>query len=190
MENHEMQNAVVEQTETVKQLVVDNGEMQNAVVEPTEAVEPAAVAFQTPTQNAGEQSFAAARVFGDNVRAQVEKSLHETRARYAKTRSAVEETSSALDSSYAAARDGMAQFNVQAIEALKADAEANFALITSLVSVKSISDMVTLNTEFLRKRFEEATARAKTFSEMARKVAEEAVSPIRDQVAKTVKLAS
>lgn len=169
---------------------MDNSEMQTAVAEQTETAEHAVAAFQAQAQMAGEQSFTTARDLGDNVRAQVEKSLHETRARYAKTKSAVEEASTALESSYGVARDGMAQLNVKAIEALKSDAEANFDLMTSLVSATSISDVVKLNTEFVRKRIEEATARAKTFSEMARKVAEEAATPLRDSVAKTVKFAS
>jgi phasin len=169
---------------------MDNHEMQNAVAEQSENVKHAAQAFQLSAQKAGEQGLAAAKDLGDNVRALMEKSLHETRARYAKTKSAAEEASSAVESSYGAARDGVAQFNVKAIEALKSDAEANFAFLASLSSVKSISDMITLNTEFVRKRFEEATARAKAFSEMARKVADEAASPIRDQVAKTVKFGS
>ena len=169
---------------------MDNHEMHDAVAEQTDSVKHAAEAVQAQAQKAGEQGLAAVKGLGDNVRTLMEKSLHETRARYAKTKGAMEEASSAIEASFGSARDGVAQLNVKAIEALKADSEANFALLTSLVSVKSMSDMITLNTEFVRKRFEEATARAKTFSEIARTVAEEAASPIRDSVAKSVKFAS
>ena len=201
MDNHETQNAVVQETpnalvhETPNALVHEHQnalvhETQNAVFEPTEPMKPAVEAVESQAQVAGDEGLAVARDMSVNVRALVEKGLHETRVRYAKTRSAVEEVSSALESSYGAARDGLAQLNVKAIEALKSDAEAHFDLMTSLVSVKSISDMITLNTEFVRRRFEDATARAKNFSEMARKVAEEAAAPIRDSVAKTAKFAS
>jgi phasin len=165
-------------------------EMQNAVIEQTENVKKAAGAFEAQAEKAKDYGINAAKEMTDKMRALVEKSLHETRARYAKTKSAVEEASSAMETSLGAAREGMSQLNVKAIEALKSDAEAHFDLMTSLVSVKSMSDMITLNTEFVRKRFEEATARAKTFSEMARKIADETASPIREQVAKTAKFAA
>lgn len=169
---------------------MDNNEFENAVVASTEAAKHGAEDFQAQAHKAGEQSFAAAKGLSDNLRVLLEKGLHETRAGYTKTKSAVEESSSALEASYSAAREGVAEINVKAIEALKSDANAHFDLLTSLVSVKSLSEIVTLNTEFVRKRFEESTARAKSFSELARKVAEEASAPIRDSLAKTMKFAS
>ena len=169
---------------------MDNIDAEHAVAVSTDAVKHAAEAFQAQAHKAGEQSFAAAKDFGDNVRALLEKSLHETRAGYVKAKGAMEESSAALEASLGATRKGVAEINVKAIEALKADAGAQFDFLSSLVAAKSLSDAITLNTEFVRKRFEDATTRAKSFSELARKVAEETASPIRETVAKTAKFAS
>jgi len=145
---------------------------------------------EAQAQQAGEQSFAAAKDFGDNLRSAMEKSLHETRARYEKTKSALDEAAHAVQASISATSHGVTQLNAKAIEAIKADAYAHFDLLASMTSVKSLPDLVKLNTEFVRKRFEDATARAKAYSEFARKIADESASPLREQVAKTFKFAS
>jgi len=164
--------------------------VENGVEEQVETLNPVAETLQVQAQQAGEETFAAAKDLGDNVRAAIEKSLNETRARYSKTKSALDETTAAIETSMSAAREGVMQLNAKAIEAIKADAHAQFDLLTASVSAKSLSELVTLNTEFVRKRFEDATARAKTFSEFARKVADETASPIREQLGKTFKFAS
>ena len=145
---------------------------------------------QNAVHQAGEQTFAAAKGVGDNVRAALEKTLNETRARYAKTKSAMDEAAAVIETSMGAAREGVKQFNAKAIDAVKADAFAHFDLLTAAVSAKSLSELVTLNTEFVRKRYEDATARAKSFSEFARHVADETATPIREQLGKTFKFAS
>jgi phasin len=141
--------------------------------------------FQAETAKAMQAPMAA----GENVRALVEKGIVETRARYTQAKSAAEETSAAVEASYGAARDGVIAFNVKTIEAIKADADANFELFKSLAGAKSVSELVALQTEFTRKRFEDATSRSKELAALARKVADQAVAPIKAHVAKTFKVA-
>jgi phasin len=129
-----------------------------------------------------------AKGFNENVRTLVEKGLVDARARYSQAKVAAEEASAAVEASYGAARDGVVAFNLKAIDAIKADADANFDLLRSLATAKSASELVTLQTEFARKRFEAATARSKELAEFARKVADEAAAPIKAQVAKTFKI--
>jgi phasin len=147
---------------------------------PVPVAEPAPLKIEEPAR---------AREVRDNVRALVEKGLVESRAKFAEVKAVAEEASAAVEASYSAARDGVVALNVKAIEALKAGAEANFDLIASLASAKSVSELVTLQTEFARKRFEDATTRAKALAELARKVADETAAPIKAHVAKTFKTA-
>ena len=125
----------------------------------------------------------------DKVRVMVEKGLTETRANYAKVKSAADEATSALETSYASAKSGVAEINAKAIDALKASAEANFDFFKSIVSAKTLSEVVTLNTEFARKQVEMLTGQSKELSAIAQKVATEAVEPIKAQVAKSFKIA-
>jgi len=164
--------------------------MDNENYNAGEAANEAVHNAQAQVQQAGEQGIATAKALGENWRSAMEKSLHEMRARYAKTKGALDEAAHALQVSVGAATEGVTHFNAKAIEAIKADTEANFDLLASMASAKSLPDLVTLNTEFVRKRFEEATARAKAYSEFARKVADESAAPLREQLAKTFKFTS
>jgi phasin len=123
------------------------------------------------------------------ARALIEKSLIEGRASFAKAKSVANEATAAIEASYGAAKDGVVEFNVKAIEAIKASADANFELFKSLASAKSISEFVTLQTEFSRKQFEGAYAQAKDLAALARKVADDASAPIKAHVSKSFKVA-
>jgi phasin len=162
---------------------------QPQVLLPEVEAQAAPEALKAETVQAVEAPVAAAKEIGESVRALVEKGLVETRSRYAQVKTVAEETSAAVEASYGAARNGVVAFNVKTLEALKADAEANFDLFKSLAAAKSVSELVTLQTEFARKRFEDATSRSKELAELARKVADEAVAPFKAHVAKTFKVA-
>jgi phasin len=123
----------------------------------------------------------------DKVRTMIEKGIVETRAAYSKVKSAADETSTALESSYATAKTGVVAINVKALEALRASADANFDFVKSIFGVKSVADYVALHSEFARKQIETMTGNTKELSELAKKVATESVEPIKAQVAKTFK---
>jgi phasin len=146
-----------------------------------EAVEPPAREAPTATRDIQ----ATAKEMHENTRAFFEKSVVESRAKYAQARAAAEEATAAIEASCGAARAGVVAFNVKAIEAIKAETDAKFDLLASLAGAKSVSDAVTLQTEFARKWFEDASARANELTRLARKVADDAAEPIRAHVAKT-----
>lgn len=125
-----------------------------------------------------------------DIRALFEKGLIQTRARYADASTAAQEASAAVDASLGAVQHGVAAFHAKAIEALTTGAHAQFDHLVSLASAKSLSELVALQSEFARKRFEDAATQAKQLSELARKVAGESVAPIQAHVAKTFKAAS
>ena len=155
------------------------------------AMTPAAVEVEAPKSAEAKPVEVPAPVaaFNDNMRSLVEKSLAETRARFDDVKAAAQEATAAIEASYGAAHEGAVAFNAKAIDALTAGAHAQFDHIVSLASAKSFSEVLTLQGEFARKRFEEATSQAKEIAELARKVADETVAPIKAQVAKTLKVA-
>jgi phasin len=125
----------------------------------------------------------------EKVRKAVEKSVADTRAAYAKAKAAAEEATGALEASCSTAAKGIVEFNTKAIEALRANAEANFDFLKSVISAKSLSEFVTLQSEHVRKQAEAITTQAKEMSALSQKVATESAEPIKSQVAKTFKLA-
>jgi len=154
---------------------------------PTPVIPPSAVAAEAA--KAIETPVVPLQAVHEKTRALIEKSLVEGRANFAKAKSVANEATSAIEASYGAAKDGVVEFNVKAIEAIKASADANFELFKSLAGAKSISEFVTLQTEFSRKQFETAFAQSKDLVALARKVANDAVEPIKAQVSKTLKIA-
>jgi phasin len=125
----------------------------------------------------------------ETVRKALEKGVVDTRAAYAKAKAAAEETSGALESSCATAVKGVIEFNAKALDALRANAEANFDFLKSVISVKSVPEFVTLQSEHARQQAEAITAQAKEIAALSQKVAAESVAPLKTQFAKTFKLA-
>src|ERR1700722_14740970 len=124
-----------------------------------------------------------------NFRSALEKSVVESRAAFAKAKTAADETASAIEVSFAAAKDGALAINAKAVEAMRANADANFDFWKAMFSVKSLPDMITLQTEFTRKQVETITGQTKDFGAMAQKAMADAVGPIKEQVAKSFKMA-
>lgn len=162
----------------------------------TVVVNPAPAAFEAPaTPAAVEASTPFASSSGSltelqgNLRSVVEKGLSNSREAYAKAKSAADETASAVESSFALAKAGVSAINAKALEALRANIEANFDFIKSALAVKNVADYVALNGEFARKQIDAITEQTKEIGALAQKVAAETAEPIKEQVAKTFKIA-
>lgn len=126
----------------------------------------------------------------DKVRSIVEAGIAETRSTYSKAVGVADEAASAVEASYATARAGVVELNIKTLEALKANAEANFDFVKSAFSVKTAADYITLHTEFARKQIELITSQTKSIAELAQKVAADSSEPIKAHVSKTFKAAS
>jgi phasin len=124
-----------------------------------------------------------------NFRNALEKGVIESRAAFAKAKTAADETASAIEVSFAAAKDGALAINAKALEAMRANADANFDFWKAVFSVRSLPDLITLQTEFARKQVETITSQTKDFGAMAQKAMADAVEPIKEQVAKSFKIA-
>ena len=58
-----------------------------------------------------------------------------------------------------------------------------------MFAAKSLPDLVTLQTEFARKQVETITSQTKDFGALTQKAMADAVEPIKEQVAKSFKIA-
>jgi phasin len=122
------------------------------------------------------------------LRASVEKGLAQTRDAYAKAKATADESAAALETSYAAARAGVAAINAKAFDTLRANVEANFEFLKSSFAAATVADYVELQGEFTRQRIDAATDHAKEIGALAQKVAIDAIGPLKAQVAKTFSL--
>lgn len=124
-----------------------------------------------------------------SVRAAVEKGVIESRAAFAKAKTSVDEAASAIEVSFTAAKEGVIAINSKAFAALRANAESNFDHLKASFEAKSLSDLVALQSDYARKQVESMTAQAKEFGVLAQKTLTETVEPIKEQVAKSFKIA-
>ncbi len=120
-------------------------------------------------------------------REMAEKSVAQAQASYAKLKTAAEEATDLLEDTYETARAGVLEYNTKALDAVMANTDAAFGLAKSLISAKTVSEAVELQTAFARKSFETLTAQIKDLQATAQKVATEAAKPVKAATEKAMK---
>jgi phasin len=141
---------------------------------------------------APEHAFAAAlpvEEIQQSFRSALERGVAESRAAFTKAKTAADEATSAFEVSFAAVKDGARAVNAKAFEALRANANANFDFLKAVFAAKSLSDVITLQNEFARKRVETMTSQTRDLGALTQKALADAVEPIKEQVAKSFKIA-
>jgi|GEM_PF-124518 len=121
------------------------------------------------------------------MREMAEKGVAQAKETYEKMKSAAEEATDVLEDTYETTRKGVVTLNMKAIDTVKANSDATFAFARDLLSVKSLSEAIELQTAFTRKSFEALTAQAKEFQELASKLATESSAPMKDAFQKAGK---
>ena len=129
------------------------------------------------------------REIQQSFRSALEKGVVESRIAFAKAKTAADDTANAFEVSFAAARDGALAINAKAFETMRANADANFDFLKAVFGAKSLSDLMTLQTEFARKQVETMTSQTKDFGALTQKAMADAVEPIKEQVAKSFRIA-
>ena len=120
-----------------------------------------------------------------SVRATLERRVVESRAAFVKPRDSADPAASAIEDSFAAAKDGVLAVNAKAFEALRANAEANFDFVKASFAVKSPSDLIALQSEFARKRVDAMTAQVKDIVVLAQKNDERSREVVQDRSMKS-----
>jgi phasin len=123
------------------------------------------------------------------VRTALEKGVAESRAAFVKAKASAEDAANAFEISFAATREGAAAINAKALEALRVNAEANFDFVKASLAAKSVTDLVSLQSEFTRNRADAAVVQFKDIAGLVQKTVTEAFEPLKDQVAKAFKVA-
>ena len=123
----------------------------------------------------------------DQIRAFAEKGVEQSKEAYAKIKTGAEETQKALESTFETAKAVSSDLSLKTISAFRANAEVGFAHLEALVGAKTLSEVVELQTAFLRKRVEMGVEQAKEFQAVASKAAEQVSAPIKTVFEKAVK---
>lgn len=124
----------------------------------------------------------------ESVRTALEKGVTESRAAFARAKASADDAANAFELSFAAAKDGVIAINAKALEALRANTAANLDFIKASFAVKTVSDLVALQTEYTRKQTDALSAQFKDLGALAQKTFVATIEPVKLQVAKSFHL--
>ena len=116
-----------------------------------------------------------------------EKGAAQTKEAYAKMKEAAEDATKTVEATLESAQAGSVELGLKAIDALRTNAEMSFSHMEALLGVKSIAELVELQTAFLRKQAEVAVEQAKSLQETSKKVAEKVSAPGKSAAEKAMK---
>jgi phasin len=119
-----------------------------------------------------------------------EKSLSHAKDSYERMRSAAEEATGVLESTYATASKGAADYGLKMLELARENTNATFDFATELLGAKTFSEVVELSSAHARKQFEALTVQSKELATLAQKVATETAEPIKEGMTKAANKAA
>jgi phasin len=123
----------------------------------------------------------------DQLRTFAEKGVEQSKEAYAKLKTGAEDAQKAIESTFETAKSVGNELSLKTIAALRANAEANFSHLEALLGVKSLSELIELQTAFMRKRVEMSVEQAKEFQAITTKATGEVTKPVKDAFEKALK---
>ena len=115
----------------------------------------------------------------DGYREMADKSVNQTKEAYAKVKAVAEDTTKAIETTLETAQAGTVELSLKAIDAARGNAEHSLSHMEAMLGVKSVAQMIELQTGFFRKQAEMMADQAKAMQEAARKVAEDVSKPVK-----------
>jgi phasin len=124
--------------------------------------------------------------FSESFREMAEKSVGQTKDAFAKIKTASEDATKTVEATMEKAQAGTVELGLKAIDTMRANAESSLTHLEALLGVKSVSELVELQTSFLRKQAETAVEQVKAIQETSRKVAEDVAKPGKEAAEKVM----
>lgn len=123
----------------------------------------------------------------DSYREFAEKSLAQSKENYAKMKTAAEDATKTAEATLQTAQAGTVQLGLKAIDFMRVNTDNSLSHMEALLGVKSLSEVIELQTSFVRKQIELGVDQAKSLQDASRKVAEDVAKPGKSAVDKAVK---
>lgn len=126
-------------------------------------------AFAMPMANATE--------YLEQVRAMAEEGMNTTKEAIEKSRVAYEDLQKEAEASIHTAQAHSAKISLVAIETMRSASESTFKHLEKLVGIKSVADLVELQTAYVREQAEKAVDTAKNMQGLYQQASEEMTAP-------------
>ena len=121
------------------------------------------------------------------VRDFTERGISQAKENFEKMKTATEEATSYLETTYATASKGAADYGLKLIEAARANTNAAFDYTSELLAARSISEIVEVSTAHARKQFDALQAQTRELTSLAQRVVTESAEPIKEGMSRAVR---
>ncbi|MBC2858114.1 phasin [Stappia sp. 28M-7] len=121
------------------------------------------------------------------TREMAEKSIEQAREAYAKLKTAAEDATDLIEDGFETTRRSVLDFNHKAVDAARANTDATFQFVKDLFEVKTLAEVIELQTSFARAQFDAFGAQAKDMQELSTKLAGEMNDTFKGAVEKASK---
>lgn len=122
----------------------------------------------------------------ESYREFAEKGAVQSREAYARMKAAAEEATKTMETTVDSAQAGSLELGLKAVATLRANAESAFSHMEALMGVKSVAELMELQSTYLRQQIETGVDQAKSWQDAVRKVSEDVSKPGKAIVEKTV----
>jgi phasin len=119
-----------------------------------------------------------------------EKGLSQAKDTYAKMKTAAEDATGIMETTYANASKGAMDYGLKIVEMARANSNATFDFVAELLGAKTLAQAIEISTAHTRKQIESLTEQAKELTTLAQKVATHTAEPMKDGFTTLVKKAA
>jgi phasin len=108
-----------------------------------------------------------------------EKGVVQAKQNYERCKAAAEETNELLEQTFTTALNGVSEYSLKLLEAMRTNANAHFDFARDLFAVKSPSEVVELSSTHARKQFDALSSQSKELASLVQKVSTDTAEPIK-----------
>ena len=119
-----------------------------------------------------------------------EKAIAQAKQNYDRFKTAAEEATDLIESSYVTASRGSTEYMLKLIDTTRMNANAHFDFARALWTAKSPSEAVEVSSAHARKQFETLSAQTKELTSLAQKVSTDTAEPIKAGLSKAMRVAA
>lgn len=142
----------------------------------------AAPKTEAPTAKAAQDAFAMGQMpdpaeMLEQFRTLAEENLAKSKAAMEKAKAAFDDVQKEAEAGLHTAQENTSKISLAAIDTMRANTESTFSHLEKMVGVKSVAEMIELQTAFVREQAEKAVDTAKTMQGLYQKAGEDMAAP-------------
>ncbi|MEM8539619.1 MAG: phasin family protein [Pseudomonadota bacterium] len=123
----------------------------------------------------------------EGLKKMAEDGLGKTKEAYEQAQAAFEQAQKEAEASMNTVQEHTSKISLAALEAVRSNTESSLSYMESLIGVKSIADVMEIQTSYARKQAEMATDTAKSMQALYQDAAQDVSAPAKDAADKAMK---